>query len=186
MNELRYETGFNEKRLTDGTRRWVIVTDRRRKYTTLGTMVSVGLAVIFFSAVLIGHGPPRIILVCFIVAPAIAGCLIALCLRARYRTDVIEVKAKGLRIQSSIMGDQVDRFHSREDIVYVARNTIGMEVATVQDLYTCLEFADRAKLAYILKELRDELKLELTFPPGSARARAAARDAARAQRQSRT
>jgi hypothetical protein len=95
----------------------------------------------------------------------VVGGILALTRGRQRQTHVIEVNAAGLHIQSAVMGDTIDRFHPRAEVLYVASTIAGLEVVTTKDDYTCLGFADPKIVQGIACVISRELHLSTVRPP---------------------
>ena len=157
---LTYEPRLSRERLADGALRITVVTSPSRTLMILSAAAgaAVVLAVVAF---LLG---PQTVPIKFLVygvaaLPLCIGSLLATLMAPR-RTHVLEVSAAGLRVQTTITGDPVNRFHPAGEILSVRHLGMGLEIRTTKDAYTGVAFADGRLLDEVAATINRELRGE--------------------------
>jgi hypothetical protein len=153
---LTYEAGLARERLPDGTLRMTIVTERAGAAAILS---GAGVIAMFFVAFLcLGwyrYLPERLLIMVFVGAPVGIGAMLITLTLPRRQTHVVEVSPAGLRLETSIGGDPVRRFHPRDEILAV-RGTSALEIHTKRDAYSCMSArADVVKI--VVATIHEEL-----------------------------
>ena len=155
---LTYEGGLSRERLPDGSLRITVVTRRSRLLAYVSA--AAGLAVVAAALACLlppGGVPSRWVYFGFLGLPLCLGTLLVTLITPKQQTHVLEAGPAGLRVQTTITGDRVDRFHPRAEILSIRVVGSAIEVRTTRDFYQAIVFGDRK----VLKEVAATVNREL-------------------------
>jgi hypothetical protein len=155
---LAYEGGVSRERLPDGSLRLTVVTRRSRALMALSAAGGLAFCVAAVSYLLGSQVVPyRWVLFGFLGLPMCLGTLLAILLTPKQQTHVVEAGAAGLRIQTTIAGDRVDRFHPRAEIISVRVLGSSIQVRTARDFYQAITFGEHKMLSEVAAAINREL-----------------------------
>ena len=158
---LAYEGGVSRERLPDGSLRITVATGRSRALMAISAAGGLAFAVATVSYLLGSQVVPyRWVLFGFLGVPLCLGTLLATLLTPKQQTHVVEAGPAGLRVQTTIAGDRVDRFHPRAEILSVSVTGAAIEIRTTRDFYQSIAFGDRK----VLKDVAAAINRELSRP----------------------
>ena len=165
---LAYEGGVSRERLPDGSLRFTIVTGRSR--LLVGITAGAGLCVAAAAVAFVlrpGAVPFRWVYMGFAALPLCLFGIIVTLMTPKQQTHVLEAGPAGLRVQTTVSGDRVDRFHPRDEIVSVKAVGMAINIKTTRDFYQSVPFGDRKVLKDVAAAINAELNAQHSGPnPG--------------------
>lgn len=163
---LAYEGGVSRERLPDGSLRLTVVTRRSRALMALSAAGGLAFCVAAVSYLLGSQVVPyRWVLFGFLGLPLCLGTLLAVLLTPKQQTHVVEAGPAGLRIQTTVSGDRVDRSHPRAEIISVRVVGSSIQIRTARDFYQAITFGDRKVLKHVATTINAELNAEPNAGP---------------------
>ena len=155
---LTYESGVSRERLPDGSLRITVVTGRSQALVVITACA--GIAVLAAAAAYlfgVSFVPPRWAYLGFAALPLCLVGLVLTLLTPKRQRHAVEVGPAGLRVQTTVSGDRVDRFHPRPEILSVRAVGASIQIRTTRDFYQSITFGNRKVLAAMAVTINKEL-----------------------------